>query len=104
MLKKGTYKIENIINISASLQSQKRNHNDQSQSTAKLIFKAVLSSDNSMIVSYFIDHITPGKASIIEICNNVKYPLLRKNDYVVIEYQKYADDEELIEVLLERKK
>lgn len=110
MLSKGRYKIENVINISTSLQSQKRNAIDDGDERndfggqKRLIFKAVLSMNDTMVVSYFIDHTTPGKSSVIEISENPKYPILRKSDYVVLDHKKYIVDSILVEKLLERKK
>lgn len=105
MLAKGQYEIINIINISMSLQQQKNKLEEgcKMAEDTKSLYKAALSMDDCVVVAYFVDHIVPGKMSVIRINNDMEHSLLRKNDYTVVEQRQYSTDKCFIEKLLKKR-
>lgn len=110
MLEKGKYRIEKIVSISESLLSQagkasKEEAEDISEREAKAgVMKALLSTgerkeDASKIV-YFIEKVSFGTGTIIEIPKDRESPLLTNADFRVEKEIRFRRDLEFIKRLL----
>lgn len=122
MIKKGEYRIVNIVCISKSLYSQFNDvdsgidtENDQSESEKQYfysnklklnqnIYKAALQNCNEIKICYFIDHDVCGKGSIIKILDDLKYPFITKCNYKILNMQVYYKDNNLIDILFKNVK
>ncbi len=99
MIKKGIYKIIELIDISNSLLSQRK---EDKEFESNSIFKALITNDNKTEVTYFVDPIDFGAGTEINIFYDKEIPLLKSWEYQVLVKKLYTKDNQLIEKLLKK--
>lgn len=97
MVPKGQYVIEQVLNISHSLLSQKESEPSNSIDDIK---KCLIRCKDTPIVVYFIDSCDIGQNSKILIEKDLECHLLKHSDFKIIRKEEYKHNTEFINSLI----
>lgn len=100
LLKKGKYRIVEVLCVSRSLYGLKHDHKEDE---AGAIYKALLQDGESNRVIYFVDPIDFGAGSRIFVKEDLASVLVRSSNYVLLDRKRYRVNTALVEKLLARR-
>lgn len=100
MIKRGPYRVLQVLNISHSLYSQIES---QPKEDAGAIRKCLLEGIDAQCIAYFIDPIDFGRGTQIEILKELAVPLVSKKDFKVLKREEYRHDTKFVSKLIENK-